>query len=277
MKFDYKNIHGLLIDIAGTLEFKQKPIEGAPDTYRKLKAAGYKLKLLTNTDSKDPRTYIELLQDFGFPVTLEDIYTPIIALVDFIKTHPNSSFYILSTQQVFQFLKDMIIENENKILHISQRKEISLDFQPDYTVICDFSDNWQVLHLDDAFRYISKGSKLIGSQGNRYYLDKKGNPRLDTGSFVEMIRSATSGTLLTLGKPNASYFLKAAESLQLQSHQVIVIGDDIESDIFGGQQAQMTTILVETGKGQRKASSHLANIKPSLQIPSFSSLETILL
>ena len=45
-------------------------------------------------------------------------------------------------------------------------------------------------------------------------------------------------------KPLRYNFLKACKMLQLSPKQVVVIGDDILSDIYGGNRNNMTTIKV---------------------------------
>lgn len=273
MKFNPATIRGILIDIAGTLEFKNEAIPEAIETISWLKNAGYQIKLLTNTDSKDPRAIVQHLLDYGFPITEKDIFTPIVALRDFILAHPEQRFYLLTTNPVRRYLEESIHENLEFAFDFDHESGSYSESFPDYTVICDFSEDWKIKYLDQAFQYVSAGSTLIGSQGNRYFLDDNGFPRLDTGSFVEMIRRATGSDFQILGKPAASFFLQAAESIGIPPEETLVIGDDIESDILGGQEASMWTALVETGKGKRAPPAHLKHVEPSCRLLSFSDVK----
>jgi len=121
-----------------------------------------------------------------------------------------------------------------------------------------------------------KGAELLGTQGNKYYLDRNGEPVLDTGSFVYMIANAANVTPRIFGKPSKEFFFQALEKIDLNADEVYVIGDDLDSDIQGGINAGIKGILVKTGKG-KFFNSLKSRIKPFIVLESFSSLLDFLL
>jgi ribonucleotide monophosphatase NagD (HAD superfamily) len=217
-KRNLNNIKGILTDIDGTLYFKGKPIPNSIETISKLRKAGLKLLFLTNKDSKSPSTVYKTLQEYGFDVNRDEIFTPIIAVKEFLQKHPDKISYFVTTQE---------------------------------------------------------GAKLLGTQGNNYYLDHNGEPIIDTGSFVYMIAKAANVVPNIFGKPSKEYFLQALEKLGFKPNEVLVIGDDLESDIHGAINAGIKGILVKTGKGQLVNSTRL-RIKPYLILASFSSLKEVI-
>ena len=253
----FSNIKGILSDIDGTLYFKEKPIPKAIETITKLHDLGIKLLFFTNTDSKSPRTVLKTLNDFGFPINKQEIFTPIIALKEFLARFPNKKSYFVTTKEIEREFKNIPKPKDSKI--------------PDFVIIGDFHDNWDVSRLNEAFKYVFKGAKLLGTQGNKYFLDRNGEPKLDTGSFVEMIAQATGVEPKIFGKPSKEYFIQALEKIKLNAGETIVIGDDIESDIKGGLNAGITSILVKTGKGQFY-DPNKTKIKPYIVLDSFSSI-----
>lgn len=256
-----KNIKGILTDIDGTLYFKGTLIPEAIDTVSKLRKAGLKLLFLTNTDSKSPKTVLNILQDYGFVINEDEIFTPIIALKEFLSKHLNKKSYLVSTEEVAKEFQEFGQVEGSEI--------------PDFVIIGDFHDNWDVNRLNLAFRYVLKGAMLLGTQGNKYYLDRKGEPVIDTGSFVQMIAKAADVIPKIFGKPSKEYFLQALEKIDLNPDEVLVIGDDIESDIQGAINAGIKGILVKTGKGQFFDLTK-SRIKPYLIIDSFSSLKELI-
>ncbi len=258
-KFD--NIKGILSDIDGTLYFKGAPIPGAIDAINNLRDLGIKLLFFTNTDSKSPKTVLEILQDYGFTIYEEEIYTPIIALKEFLSKYPNKKSYFVTTQEV-----------EQEFQNFPQVEGVNV---PDFVILGDFHDNWDVHRLNEAFKYVFKGARLLGTQGNKYYLDRNGEPIIDTGSFVQMIANAANITPKIFGKPSKEYFLQALEKINLSANEVFVIGDDIESDIQGANNAGIKSILVKTGKGQFY-DSNKTQIKPFMIIESFNSILELL-
>jgi len=252
------SIKGILSDIDGTLYFKGAPVPGAVEAVEMLREKGIKLLFFTNTDSKTPKNVYKLLLEYGFKVKEDDIFTPIIALKEFLKDKPNANLYLVTTEEV---------KGEFQEFHHVRGTEV-----PDYVIIGDFRDNWDVNRLNEAFRHVVKHKAiLLGIQGNKYYLDVNGEPIIDTGSFVHMIANAANVKPLIFGKPSKEYFLQALKKLNLPSEDIIVIGDDIETDILGAQNANLRGILVKTGKGQYFNSSEVSII-PYKVIDSFSSL-----
>ncbi|MFX1316441.1 MAG: HAD-IIA family hydrolase [Promethearchaeota archaeon] len=252
-----KNVKGILSDIDGTLYFKGTPIPDAIETINKLRNLGLKLLFFTNTDSKTPKTILKILKDYGFTIYEEEIYTPIIALKEFLSRYPKKKSYFVTTREVEQEFQDF--------------PSIESDEVPDFVILGDFHDNWDVHRLNEAFKYVFKGAKLLGTQGNIYYLDRNGEPIIDTGSFVHMISNAAKITPKIFGKPSKEYFLQAIEKLNLSENEVLVIGDDIESDIQGAINAGINGILVKTGKGQFYDTNKTI-IKPFIVLDSFSSI-----
>ncbi|MFX0076510.1 MAG: HAD-IIA family hydrolase [Candidatus Hermodarchaeota archaeon] len=255
------NIRGILTDIDGTLYFKENPIPNSIETVSNLRKAGLKLLFLTNTDSKTPNTVYKTLQDYGFDVNKDEIFTPIIAVKEFLKKHPDKLSYFVTTKEVAEEFQEFRIVKGSEI--------------PDFVIIGDFHDNWDVNRLNLAFRYVLKGAKLLGTQGNIYYLDRKGEPVIDTGSFVYMVANAANVVPHILGKPSKEYFLQALEKLGFEPNQVFVVGDDLESDIQGAINAGIRGILVKTGKGQLFNPNNM-KIKPHLILESFSSLNRLI-
>jgi ribonucleotide monophosphatase NagD (HAD superfamily) len=78
------SIKGVLSDIDGTLYFKGAPVPGAVEVVEMLREKGIKLLFFTNTDSKTPKNVYKSLIEYGFKVKESEIYTPIIALKEFL-------------------------------------------------------------------------------------------------------------------------------------------------------------------------------------------------
>jgi HAD superfamily hydrolase (TIGR01458 family) len=230
-------IKGILSDIDGTLYFKGKSIPGAIETIDRLHEKGIKLLFFTNTDSKTPRSIYQMLKDYGFKLNEGEIFTPLIALKEFLSDKVESKIYLVATKEVQDAFTDYHLIEENEV--------------PNFVIISDFHDNWDVNRLNNAFKYVKKHNAiLLGTQGNKYYLDKNGEPVIDTGSFVQMIATAADVKPTIFGKPSKEYFIQALKKLGLHANQTVVVGDDIETDIQGAHNANIRGILVRTGKGQ---------------------------
>lgn len=253
----FKNFKGILCDIDGTLIFKGKPTSAAIAAVSEIRKKGLKFLFFTNTDSKAPRSVLNMLNNYGFDVDYEEIYSPIIALKEFLNENLDKKSFFVTTKEV---------EKEFEEYPQVQGSEV-----PDFVILCDFHDDWDVMRLNEAFKYVLNGAKLIGSQGNIYYLDRNGEPVLDTGSFVNMISNASNSKAEIFGKPARQFFNQALKKLDFKAKNVFVIGDDPFSDIKGALNLGLKAVLVKTGKGGSLNNSS-GEITPSLTIENFSTI-----
>ena len=256
-----KSIKGILSDIDGTLYFKGVPVPGAVEAVEVLRKKGIKLLFFTNTDSKTPKNVYKSLIEYGFKLKEDEIFTPIIALKEFLSDKTGVKLFLVTTEEVKEEFREFRFVRGTEV--------------PDYVIVGDFRDNWDVNRLNEAFRHVIKHNAiLLGTQGNKYYLDLNGEPVIDTGSFVHMIANAANVKPKIFGKPSKEYFLQALKRLNISANDTIVVGDDIETDILGAQNANLKGILVKTGKGQFFNSS--GSIIPYKVIDSFSSLTELM-
>ncbi|MHB2152808.1 HAD-IA family hydrolase [Calditrichota bacterium GD2] len=78
-----------------------------------------------------------------------------------------------------------------------------------------------------------------------------------------------------IGKPSARFFQLALDDLKLAGEEVLMIGDDVESDIMGAQRLGIRTCLVKTGKF-RQQDVDRAEVKPDHIIESIARLPALL-
>ena len=96
-------------------------------------------------------------------------------------------------------------------------------------------------------------------QKGRYFYDSTGK-NLDTGAFVAMMEYATGKSSKVLGKPSESFFNMLLQDLKLKPSEIIIIGDDISTDIVGANNIGAMGVLVKTGK-------YMDQIKLDVAIP----------
>jgi HAD superfamily hydrolase (TIGR01458 family) len=229
------NIKAILIDIAGTLVYGNKPIPGSIEIIPYLRKLGLKILFTTNTDSRTPTSIHRELVEMGFDILKEEIFSPIIALKEFLSRHKDKKIYFMLSKETRK--------------EFDEYKEPIGDEIPHCIVVGDFRDDWRLERLDKGFHYVVNGAQLLGTQGNRYFIDDHGDVLLDTGSFVHILAYAAQVEPRIFGKPSIKFFDMALKKLGTNASETIIIGDDLFTDIKGGKEAGLRTILVRTGKG----------------------------
>ena len=81
----------------------------------------------------------------------------------------------------------------------------------------------------------------------KFYSDS-GTLKLDIGCFIAGLEYSTQRKAECIGKPNSMFFELAVQKLGLSCSEVVMIGDDIDSDVGGAMNAGCQGLLVKTGK-----------------------------
>jgi len=98
---------------------------------------------------------------------------------------------------------------------------------------------------------------------------------MDIGSFIAGLEYASGSRSMIIGKPSPDFFQIALDDMRLKPSEVIMIGDDIDSDIGGAQSAGIKGALVRTGKF-RQPYFEVSVIKPDWLIDSIKDLPALL-
>jgi HAD superfamily hydrolase (TIGR01450 family) len=112
-------------------------------------------------------------------------------------------------------------------------------------------------NLNRAFRLIRNGAELIGMHKNRWWITPEG-PTIDSGAFVAGLEFAAGVRARIVGKPAPEFFRQAAADLAadvdgppLRRREILMVGDDIETDVRAAQRAGLRGAFVLTGKHSR--------------------------
>ena len=89
-----------------------------------------------------------------------------------------------------------------------------------------------------SFRQVMAGADLVAVQKNRYW-----QLTLDAGPFVAALEYATGKDAVIVGKPAAAFFDAAARLLGLPRSEMLMVGDDVGSDVGGAVEAGMLAAL----------------------------------
>jgi HAD superfamily hydrolase (TIGR01458 family) len=122
---------------------------------------------------------------------------------------------------------------------------------PGAVLVGDLGEQWTPELLNEAFRYVMDGARLIALQRGRYWFGPAGI-ELDAGAWVAALEYATERDAVVCGKPNSVFFQGAVASLGPPADDgdatVVMVGDDLWSDIQGAQRIGLEGWLVRTGK-----------------------------
>jgi HAD superfamily hydrolase (TIGR01458 family) len=116
-------------------------------------------------------------------------------------------------------------------------------------IVGDLGEGWTYSTLNRALRLLMSDAAvpLIALGMTRYWRAEDGL-RLDAGAFVRALEYAAGRTAIVVGKPDPAFYRAAVEALKVPANGVVMVGDDIHTDVEGAQRAGLTGVLVRTGK-----------------------------
>ncbi|RMH70705.1 MAG: TIGR01458 family HAD-type hydrolase [Gemmatimonadetes bacterium] len=254
----FELISGFLIDIDGVLYIDQQPIAGAVECITAMREEGFALRFLTNTTRKTRDMLHAELTGMGFPIEKHEIISAPYAALHHLQQQPEASAHFVMNEALLPDFAGIRQEDEH----------------PTYVVVGDLGEAFTYERLNTAFRCLMNGAELLAFQKNRYWRRADGLC-LDAGAYVALLEFAADKNATIFGKPAPRFFRTALEDLGLPPHQVVMIGDDIETDIRGAQGVSIEGILVKTGKYREDIVSK-STVSPDLVINSIADLIDLL-
>ena len=257
---DDQKITGFLIDIDGVLYTGDTPVPGAREAIASLVDQGYPFRCVSNSTRKCRATIAARLGKMGFDIPEHAIFTPPLAAVRYMQETGKHRAFLLTTGDVDRDFAGTCTDDGSTAV--------------DYVIIGDAGDRVTYASMNHAFRCLMEGADLIALEKDRYWMDKDGLS-LSAGPFVTALEAATGKTATVVGKPSKAFFDLALRDMRLDACGVVMIGDDILTDIGGSQGAGMRGVLVRTGKF-REDTLKTVPVKPAAVINSLGDIRTIL-
>jgi HAD superfamily hydrolase (TIGR01457 family) len=227
------SINGVIMDMDGVLWRGDTILPGVAAFFDFLSAHGLPFVLASNNSSKTPADYVAKLAGMGVGgVTEQQIVTSGTATVDYLQTHypSGSPVHVLGGDG----LKALVTGAGFLLSDEAQIVVVGIDFNLTYN------------KLKRAATLIRNGADFIGTNGDATF------PLADglapgAGSLLAALRTATDREPLVIGKPNKPMYEAALHTLGTAPQTTLMIGDRLDTDIQGAQQAGLLAALVFTG------------------------------
>lgn len=230
---------GFLLDLDGTLYTGDAAIPGAANALSRLRTRAVPFRLVTNTTSRSRRMLVDRLAGYGLAVAPEEIVTATLAGVELVRA--------AGYGRVAPFVPAGALE-DMQALTLAGGTSGRPRAAAEVVVLGDLGPQWTFALLQEAFEQLMAGAELVALSRDRYF--RQGDRlALDAGPFVAALEYAADTTAAVAGKPSPAFFEAAVRSLGLAADRsVVMLGDDLWSDVQGAQRAGLQGWLVRTGK-----------------------------
>ncbi|MBG9982213.1 TIGR01457 family HAD-type hydrolase [Aerococcaceae bacterium DSM 111020] len=229
-----KQYQGYLIDLDGTTYYGKKRITSAEIFIRSLIQKDVPFQFVTNNATRSPEQIAAVLNEsYDLPVTSDYVYSSAQAMIDYLKEHHvDEKIYCIGEPPLHTLIEEsgLTLVQDTSAEVVVQALNRQVDYQ-DLTI---------------AVQAILNGATFITTNKDRLIPTESGL-QPSSGATTAFIEYATGVTALTMGKPFTPIVEGAMDRLNLPKDQLLLIGDNYQTDIQAGINIGMDTLLVLTG------------------------------
>ncbi len=247
------DIAGVLLDIDGVLTVSWQPLPGAVAAMTELRKLGLPLRLLTNTTSRTRQSIAETLTKAGFAVDAAEILTAPAATAAYLQqAHAGARCHLLCSGEVTADLEGITLAGA--------------DDPADVVIIGGAGPEFSFERCNHVFKLLLNGAQLVAMHRNLLWKTADGMS-LDAGAYIIGLEQAAGVEAVVVGKPSRAFYAAALSQLGTRAAQTVMVGDDLQADIGGAQDAGIHAALVRTGKF-RQTDLDRSNVKPDAVLDS---------
>jgi 4-nitrophenyl phosphatase len=233
---DLASIQNLIIDMDGVLWLGNQPMPGLPEFVATLRRLNIRFVLATNNASKSGEEFVDKLAGMNADIHLDEILTSPQATATYLVQHaPAARIYVIGEP-------GLVSELTRKGLTV-----VPTDQPAGAThVVVGWDRQLTYAKLVEACLLIRAGATFIGTNPDVTYPDARGIIP-GNGSTLAALRAATDVEPIIIGKPQPEMMLQAMQRMGSTPANTAALGDRLNTDILGGINAGLTTMLVLSG------------------------------
>lgn len=228
-----KQYNAFCFDLDGTVYRGLQPIEPSIRLIKRLQEENKQYFLVTNNSSITPEEIKERLANMGLEVPVHRIYTSAFLTAKYVANHyPNAVVHFIGSKGLHDAFvaENITINNNEKADVVVMGTDRSLTYEK----------------IANATLALQNGAVLIGTNEDQKYPTEKGYIP-GNGSFVKLVASVADVEPIFIGKPSPIMLQMIQEQYGFKKEEMLMIGDNYDTDILSGVRFGCDTILVNTG------------------------------
>jgi len=252
MKLDQfsPSIKALILDMDGVLWRAGEAIGDLKRNFDAITSCGLKVSLATNNSTRTSADYVKKLASFGVHVDESQVFNASSAAATLLKERfpeggeiymiGESGLAVALTRQGFM---PYTAEENDKLPAIEKN--------PPVAVVSGLDIGINYKKLAQATLLIRAGVPFYATNPDKSYPSPYGQLP-GSGAILACLTAASGVEPIIAGKPESFLFNLAMQQMEVSPEETLVIGDRLETDILGGQNAGCKTALVLSGVSTRE-------------------------
>ena len=236
-KIDFNEKKGFICDMDGVIYHGNRILPGVREFVQWLYQQDKRFLFLTNSSERSPKELQQKLKRMGLEVDESHFYTSALATARFIRNQaPGCSAYVIGGAGLIMALHDAGITMN--------------DVDPDYVIMGE-GNTYNYENILKAVRLVNRGARLIGTNSDLTGPTEDGIAPA-CRAMIAPVEMATGQSAYFVGKPNPLMMRTGLRLLGVHSHEAVMIGDRMDTDIVAGIETGLDTVLVLSGCTTRK-------------------------
>ena len=220
-------------DLDGTVYKGATGIDSAVDFIHRLQQEGNEPFYVTNNSSKTREQLQQSLKNIGIEAPISHIYSSALSTAKYVQTHfPNGNVRVVGADGIVSAMESLGIKTVNEE-HVDVLV-MGIDRKTTYERLAELS------------LLVQNGAALIGTNEDIRFPTEKGFLP-GNGSFVNLIANVSGVTPIFIGKPSPVMLEMIAEDHALSKEDMVMVGDNYDTDILCGIRYGCVTVHVNTG------------------------------
>ena len=231
------DITHLIIDMDGVLYRGDQPLPGLGEFFTFLRQQPIPFILATNNSTRTPQEFVDKLARMGAEVLPTEVLTSGQATARLLASEypPGTRAHVFGMPS----LRKAMVEEGFELAD----KDVAV-------VVASMDRDITYEKLKRAALLIRGGARFIATNRDPTYPSEEGLIP-GTGSMIAALEAASGVEPIAVGKPEPHMFQLAMAEMGAKPETTATIGDRLDTDILGGQQAGLITICVLSGSTTR--------------------------
>ena len=263
----------VFLDSYGVIKNYNGLINGAQDTIDFLRKKGIAIRILTNDASRSQEQQAESFSNLGLKgIELHEIVTSGMMAKQFLQDKILSGkIGYLGTENSAHYILQSGLEH----ISVSDIDLLSIDDISAFVFLDDEGFDWNVDINKTVNLLRRKNIPVIVANSDKLYPVSKNDVAVATGGIAKLVENMLNKKFIHFGKPDSQMFIYAFDELNqfgsFSKNEILMVGDNLNTDILGGNKFGVKTTLVLSGNTSAKDAElqiHASGIIPDFVCPS---------
>lgn len=227
-----KNYKLYLIDLDGTIYNGNTPIKYAKEFIEYLKENNLDYLFITNNSTKTEEEVVDKLKNMEMKTSSQHVYSSAIAAAEYAYKENYKKIHVIGEGG----LRKSLIK---KGLDLVKQEEAD-------AVVVGLDKNSTYEKLTNAAFALQRGLPFIATNPDRLIPTENGMTP-GNGGQVKFLEYVTGRKAVVIGKPSSIIMELAIEKFDYKKEDIVMVGDNYDTDIKSGINIGIDTIHVQTG------------------------------